>query len=319
MLSRDTTTSPDGSCLKPMRLPSRSKSGTGCPASVPTPTVCTTTPALFARRTADSTSPSRSSPSETSTITLLFRSLFTNRSSPFASPEPSDVPGAGTMPGSMVSRNSPMASASSVSGTSGYASPSNATRPKRSPSRRPMSADNAWRARKNRLGGTSSVAIEPDVSSTRTTSTPSRSTFSRTIPHCGRASARTSPRTPSSTSARRTKRHGSAGRCSTRPHSGRATSLAKRSRSRRVSHASSHATSGSASRPRNQSGVSKIMPASRRSHAQAHHPQRARQREDRGRCQEHREVQLAVAAKGRELDLGLLEVIDAIEDVAQRS
>ena len=52
-------------------------------------------------------------------MTLLRRSWSTKASSPFARPTPSEVPGAGTIPGSTVSRKRPSASASSVSGTSG--------------------------------------------------------------------------------------------------------------------------------------------------------------------------------------------------------
>ena len=70
---REITTWPAWSFLKPEARPSASISGTGSPRSVPTPTVWITTPASRAFVTAASTSPSRSSPSDTSTITLWGR------------------------------------------------------------------------------------------------------------------------------------------------------------------------------------------------------------------------------------------------------
>ena len=99
---RETTGWPFSSRLNPTRRPSRSISGTGCPVSVPTPTVCMTTAASRALRTAVSTSPSRSSPSETSTMTLFRRVLSAKTSRPLASPTPSEVPGEGTLPGSRI-------------------------------------------------------------------------------------------------------------------------------------------------------------------------------------------------------------------------
>ena len=114
MLSRETTACPASSRLKPVRRPSLSRSGTGCPASVPTPTVCTTTPASLAFAAASSIWPSRSSPSETRTITLFRRSWSTKRLRPRARPAPNELPGEGTTPGSKVSRKRPRASASRV-------------------------------------------------------------------------------------------------------------------------------------------------------------------------------------------------------------
>ena len=177
-------------------------------------------------------------------MTLLRRSLSTNRSKPRTSPCPSDVPGAGTVPGSSVSRNRPIASASSVNGTSGYASPSKASKANRSPSSRATSDASAERATNRRLGATSSVAIDPEVSTARTTSTPSRSIFSRTIPHCGRARASTVPSTPTTTNPTRIARQESASRRTTRGQRARATRCATRSESRRAATQPKRAVSG---------------------------------------------------------------------------
>ena len=65
-------------------------------------------------------------------------------------------------------------------------------------------------------------------------SLPSRSTFSRTMPHCGRASARITQAAPVSSSASRSQLQRAPGRLTTRPHSGRATRPASRAWSRRA-------------------------------------------------------------------------------------
>src|SRR5262245_30663730 len=160
--------------------------------------------------------------------------------------------------------------------------------------------------------------MEPEASSTRTTSTPSRSTFSRTIPHCGRARARTRPVPATRKSARRTNRVDSRGLRTTRDQSGRATRRAVRARSRRVEIASTRAASGRRRRPRSHQGEAKIMRASRGGHAQAPCPQEAGESKEDGGAQENGEEQLAVAAIGGEPYLGLLELVDAVEDRPER-
>src|SRR6185369_1970387 len=108
---------------------------------------------------------------------------------------------------------------------------------------------------------------------------------------------------------------------STRAHSGRATRREVRSRSRAVSHSSSSAIAGSVSSANSQSGDSKIMPAppSYRRHAETGRPQPTGDRQQRGRAHEHGVIELAITPERRKLDLGLLELVDAIEDVPQRS
>ena len=203
--------------------------------------------------------PSRSSPSLASTMTLSLRPLSTNMSSAFSRPEAREVPGVGTMPGSMVSRNRPTASASRVRGTSGYASPSTATSANRLPPRRSRSQESAAFATKSRLGCTSSAPMEADVSAISTTSTPSRSIFSRTSPQRGWASATITHAAPARRSPSRTKRHASCGLRRTRPHSARETRRAVWSRSERTPHHSPAASSGSSRSAKSHDGCASSM------------------------------------------------------------
>ena len=183
-----------------------------------------------------------------------------------------------------------------------------------------MSCSRAWRARKKRLGATSAVAMEPEVSSTSTTSTPSRSTFSRTMPHCGRARATHEARRPeqqerepdpppalarAADDARperarheaREPRRGRDARATPRGRPGGAGRAAPRAtRARRRSRAAPHA--GTTRRP-----AAHRSPAAARSAAASG---------------EHGREELPVAPVGGDLDLGLLQRVDALEDLAQR-
>ena len=155
--------------------------------------------------------------------------------------------------------------------------------------------------------------MEPELSRSRTTSAPSRSTFSRTTPHCGRARARTTPVVASSTRTRRRRRSARL-RCAPPAARGDGPPGGRRGR-RRAARRASRPGPGEAAGGGRRASRARRRPCLHRGHAEAAREEKAGRREEEGAAEEERPVALLVAPEGRLLDLRGLETVDALEDL----